>query len=196
MNGSQKNKSDYLERLRLACSEVSKKIKKVNEKLKDKGEWQEHEATFTAMLYHELIVQGIDYSKLSLENQPDTNSKNSKGKKIDLWFEEYQGDKLDITYAHEIKLIGVRKVRGGEFGLRFMNSKAGVYGDLIKLDKYLEDEKDEVGIAIAAYTGKDEISPEKIISLLGHKTSRYTGEKPKNPNLKLLVVSNGESEYA
>jgi beta-xylosidase len=81
------DKKDMFETIRIAAEEADKKKNEMNKVLareekemkfknkkneesteEEEEEWSEYEATYKAMLYHELITQGIDFKRISLEN--------------------------------------------------------------------------------------------------------------------------------
>ena len=148
--------------------------------------WSEYEATFKAMLYHILIKNGLEYYKISMEYSPKAkDNPGIESKRIDIWIDEANDD-----YLLEVKLIGVNN---DTKGLRRVNNKDGLYGDLLKLTeivKYYND-KSTFGIAIAVYDGHDDkincgdieskLKPE-IKGLL----TRY---------VKMMICANGKCKY-
>ena len=185
-----KNKNRYFELVKEAGTNVSMYIKQWSTRNNDK--WGEHEATWKALLFHELIliderVKGI----LSMENTPITKNKRTKGKKMDFWIGEY--------FIIEVKLVKYKKRKSG-YGISNLNSKAGVYGDLLKLQAYLTGEAGSgiKGIVIAVHEVDNWKSKEdrdldvsKIIAKIDPQLVDLLSD-----NLQLLVCSNGECAYA
>ncbi len=188
-----KNKNRYFELVKEAGTNVSMYIKQWSTRNNDK--WGEHEATWKALLYHELIL--IDEKvkdNLTMENRPNTKNEKTGRKRIDLWL----GDPNN-TFVLEVKLIHYKK-RKSKYGVSKLNSKAGVYGDLLKLTDYLnsKDGSGVKGIVIAVYKGDNRKGKEdrnldvkEIIEKIEPKLFDLI-----NDNLQLLVCSNGECEYA
>ena len=151
-----------------------------------KGTWSEYEATFKAMIYHQLIENGLDYRKISMENRPEVKKRDDlKRKRIDIWIDETNDD-----YLLEVKMIGVHPRTKSL--LRVYNKK-GLYGDLVKLTELLKYYKDEhtFGIAIANYNG-----PENNIDC-GYIESRLNRDATDflSPRLKMIICANGECRY-
>jgi hypothetical protein len=188
-----KNKNKYFELVKQASANVSMYIKQWSTRNNDR--WGEHEATWKALLFHELIL--IDEKvkdSLSMENTPHTKNKRTRGKRIDMWL----GDSNNI-FVIEVKLIHYKK-RDSGYGISNLNSKAGVYGDLLKLQGYLtsKDGSGVNGIVIAVHevdNRKDKedrnLDVKKIIAKIDPKPVDLLSD-----NLQLLVCSNGECAYA
>ncbi len=169
-----------------SCARATNKSACMNVKeAKEIGDesWSEFEATFVALLYHELIESGVDYWRISLENKPNTDNEKHKDKKIDLWVETDE----DITYMIEVKLIIYKEKSEG---LRRMNSMAGVRGDLDKLKEIIKNNPSVKGIVIGAYTGKAEVKLKEIIEKIDEDTKSYLSE-----NLKLIVSTSKECKF-
>lgn len=183
-----KGKAEEIElKILESCAKATEKAANMNRKLaKYYGEdnWGEYEATFVAMLYHELVLSGIDQWRISLENNPDTKDERYKGKKIDLWVEA-PGDKL--TYMIEAKLIYYREKSKG---LRHMNSKSGVEGDLDKLTGIIINQPSTKGIVVAAYTGESKVSLQQIKDGVKKDTKKYLSNK-----LNLIVSTPKECDF-
>lgn len=182
-----KNEDRYFELVRQAGENVSKYIKKRVEK-DGEDRWGEYEATWNTLLFHELILIGEkikDY--LSMENPADTEDKETKGKKFDVWI---QDSKIGINYVSEVKLIEYRKRKRG-FGFTKLNSKDGVYGDLLKINAYLKSEKnhDLKGISIAANVTKG-VDVNDVILKVDNKLKKLLSN-----DLRLLICSNGKCAY-
>ena len=170
-----------------SCARATMKSANMNRKLaKYYGEdnWGEYEATFVAMLYHELLLSGIDQWRLSLENNPDSKDERYKDKKIDLWVEA-PGDKL--TYMIEAKLISYREKSKG---LRHMNSMNGVKGDLNKLSGIIKNQSSIKGIVVGPYTGESNVSLQQIKDKVKKDTKTYLSNK-----LKLMVSTPKECDF-
>ena len=170
-----------------SCARATEKAANMNRKLaKYYGEdnWGEYEATFVAMLYHELVLSGIDQWRISLENNPDTKDENYKDKKIDLWVEA-PSDKL--TYMIEAKLISYREKSKG---LRHMNSMNGVKGDLDKLTGIIRNRSSIKGIVVGAYTGESNVSLQQIKDEVKKDTKKYLSNK-----LKMIVSTPEECDF-
>ena len=183
-----KGKEDEIERKILdSCAKATRKSANMNRKLaKYYGEdnWGEYEATHVPMLYHELVLSGVDQWRISLENNPDTKDERYKDKKIDLWVEA-PGDKL--TYMIEAKLIYYREKSKG---LRHMNSMNGVKGYLDKLAGIVENGPTTKGIVVAAYTGESKVSLQQIKDKVNKDTKKYLSNK-----LKLIVSTSKECDF-
>ncbi len=167
----------YFELVRRASNNVSEFTNR-------KERWNEYEATWKALLFHELIqIDENVKDSISMENQAYTTNKKTWGKKFDMW--------LGDSFVLEVKLVWYRKqVR--KDGLRKMNSKTGVRGDLKKLRDFIDSKKGSVkGIAIAVNAKRGNVTPEEIIKLVDGKLIKML-----SGDLKLLVCSNGKCEYA
>lgn len=185
-----KNEDRYFELVKQAGTNVSKYIKHLSTRNNDR--WGEHETTWKALFFHELIL--IDEKVkdvLSMENTPITRNKRTKGKRIDFWIGEY--------FIIEVKLVKHKKRKSG-YGISNLNSKNGVYGDLLKLHSYLtsKDGKGIKGTVIAVHEvgnwkEKEDrnLDVKKIIAKIDPKLFDLM-----NDNLQLLVCSNGECAYA
>ena len=183
-----KGKEDEIElKILDSFARATEKAANMNRKLaKYYGEdnWGEYEATFVAMLYHELLLSGIDQWRISLENSPETKDDKYEDKKIDLWVEA-PGDKL--TYMIELKLISYREKSKG---LRHMNSMNGVRGDLDKLAGIVKNGSSTKGIVVAAYTGESKVSLQQIKDKVNKDTKKYLSNK-----LKLIVSTSKECDF-
>ena len=92
----------YFEMVRRASENVSKYIKKWS-KRNDDERWGEHEATWKALLFHELILSDDKVKdNLSMENTTITNDRKTMGKRFYLWLKD---SKNSIDYVLEVKLI-------------------------------------------------------------------------------------------
>ena len=182
-----KGKTEEIElKILESCARATENAANMNRKLaKDSGEdnWGEYEATFVAMLYHELVQSGIDYWRISLENKPRTKDEKYEDKKIDLWVEAGN----ELTYMIEAKLISYREKSKG---LRRMNSMNGVKGDLDKLNGIIKNRSSIKGIAIGAYTGRSNVSLQQIKDKIEKDTKSYLSEK-----VKLIVSTPKERDF-
>ncbi len=180
-----------LDALILKASEKADKMKnhmnkKEAEKYKD-DTWAEFEATFKAMLYHQLIKNGLEYWNISMENSFEAeDNKKIASKRVDIWIDE-----MNVNYLLEVKMMGVNEKTKG---LRRVNNKAGLYGDLIKLTglvEYKENDGHTFGTAIAVYNGHDgTIDCEYIESRLkGDVTSLLTRY------VRLIICANKRCLY-
>lgn len=152
----------------------------------EENSWSEYEATFKAMIYHQLIENGLDYRKISMENSPDVkNDDDLESKKVDIWINE-----ANDVYLMEVKMIGVHSKTKG---LRKVNNKDGLYGDLLKLTeivKYYKD-KHNFGIAIAVYDGHDDnIDCEYLESRLNKDLTDLLSNY-----IKMMICANGKCKY-
>ena len=172
------------------ATEEAEKMK--NDMNKERGNtyeenfWREHEATYKAMLYHQLIKNGLEFYRISMENSPEAEgNKDIESRKIDLWV-----DKGNDNYFLEVKMFYVNTKTKG---LRRVNNKTGVYGDLLKLTEIVRHRNDEntFGTAIAVYNGSDDtIGFEYIKQRLDEKVTSLL-----NRYVKLIVCANGKCEY-
>jgi hypothetical protein len=184
-----KNEDKYFEMVRQASENVSKYIIQWG-KRNNEDRWGEHEATWKALLFHELIL--IDEKvkdNLSMENTPITEDRKTKGKRFDLWLEDL---KNSTDYLLEVKFIHYKERKRG-YGITMLNSKAGIYGDLLKLDRYLTSHRkpDLKGISIAVNEEDDKVDVSKIIKKIDKELLKLL-----NNNLRLLICSNGKCEFA
>ena len=146
----------------------------------------ELETTFKAMLYYQLIKNGLEYWKISMENSPEAKDNSDiELKRIDIWIDEE-----NVDYLLEVKLVGVHEKTKG---LRRVNNKDGLYGDLLKLTEIVKYFKDEstFGIAIAVYDGHDDsIDCEYIESKLKPEVKGILTRQ-----VKMMICANGKCEY-
>ena len=182
-----KNEDRYFELVMQAGENVSKYIKKC---IEEKGEdrWGEYEATWNALLFHELIL--IDEkvkNYLSMENPADTEDQKTKGKKFDVWI---QDSEININYVLEVKLTYFKEPQR-ESGIKILNVESGVYKDLLKINTYLESEKnnDVKGICIAANVTKG-VDVNEIVANVDDDTKKLLSN-----DLRLLICSDGKCEY-
>jgi hypothetical protein len=152
----------------------------------EESSWLEYEATFKAMLYHQLIKNGLDFQKISMENSPVAEgNEDIESKKIDIWIDEENYD-----YFLEVKMIFVKEETGG---LRRVNDKDGAYGDLLKLAEILRyrNDKSTFGVAIAVYNGPDDkIDCEYIVSKLNKEVTGLLSQ-----HVKMMICANGKCKY-
>lgn len=181
------NEDRYFELVRQASENVSKYIKKRIEQNGD-DRWGEYEATWKALLFHELIL--IDEkvkNYLSMENPADTEDQDTKRKKFDVWI---QDSEININYVMEVKLTyfeGPIK----ESWIKMRNKESGVYADLIKINTYLKSEKnnDIKGISIAANLTKG-IDVNQIVDNVDDDTKKLL-----RGDLRLMICSDGKCAY-
>ena len=184
------NENRYFEVIKQASENVSKYDKRWSARHNER--WGQHEATWKALLFHELILtDGKLKDNLSMENTPETENKQTKGERIDIWL-----GNSDNMFVIEVKLIKYKERKSG-YGFSGLNSRAGVYGDLLKLQGYLtsDDGNGANGIVIAMHEvgeGEDRnLDVNKIIAKVDQNLIDLL-----NDNLRLLVCSNGECAYA
>ena len=185
-----KNENKYFELVKQASENVSKYVKQWSELHNER--WGEYEATWKALLFHELIL--IDEKlkdNLSMENSLFTKDEQIKGKRMDIWL-----GPTGNTYAIEVKRIHYNQGKYG-YGIEGLNSQKGVYGDLLKLKDCLatKDVSGVKGIAIAVLSVRGEedrdIQVDKIIAKIQQKIFDLI-----NDDLRLLICSNGKCAYA
>ena len=181
------NEDRYFELVRQASENVSKYIKKRIEQNGD-DRWGEYEATWKALLFHELIL--IDEkvkNYLSMENPADTEDQDTKRKKFDIWI---QDSEININYVMEVKLTYFEEPKK-ESWIKMRNAESGVYADLLKINTYLKSEKnhDIKGISIAANLTKG-IDVNEIVDNVDDGTKKLL-----RGDLRLLICSNGKCAY-
>ena len=157
-----------------------------DEKYKEKpGLKSEDEATYKAILYREL-TESRDYRMITMESSTFSKKEGVKGKKYDIWI-----TKGEIYYILEVKRFGVSTKTDG---LRGVNDKKGIYGDLMKLDTLIRTigPRDTYGIAIGFFEGNDSITLDDIESKI---EDRVQEKLDKEPNLKLLICAGGKCRY-
>ncbi len=183
-----KNEDGYFELVRQACENVSRYIEQWSKQ--NNGEiWGEHEATWKALLFHELILSDKDMKdNLSMENKAETDDEDTQGKRFDFWLLD---SKNKIYYLIEVKFIHKKNRKSG-YGFIKLNSKEGVYGDLLKLGHYFDSNKehDSKCISIAVNTGKDNVEVGEIIKKVDQKLTSLL-----NDDLRLLICSSGKCKY-
>lgn len=183
-----KNEDRYYDLVRQATTKVSEYILGWSRR-NDKEGWGEHEATWKALLFCELIhIDEKVKDGLSLENKANTRNKEIWKKKFDLWLLDPGNS---VNYVLEVKWI--RYVRQKTHpGLREVHAeKDSVYCDLIKLEKAVKSrrKRDIKGIAVAV--SRNNVDAKEIIKLFKPRITDLLSE-----DLKLLVCSNGNCEYA
>ena len=181
------NEDRYFELVRQASENVSKYIKKRIEQNGD-DRWGEYEATWKALLFHELIL--IDEkvkNYLSMENPADTEDQDTKRKKFDVWI---QDSEININYVMEVTLTYFEEPKK-ESWIKMRNAESGVYADLLKINTYLKSEKnnDIKGISIAANLTKG-IDVNEIVDNVDDGTKKLL-----RGDLRLLICSNGKCAY-
>ena len=184
------NDKGYFEVIKQASENVSKYDKRWSARHNER--WGQHEATWKALLFHELILIDAKLKdNLSMENTPETKNRRTKGKRIDIWL----GDS-DNMFVIEVKLIKYKKRKSG-YGFSRLNSRSGVYGDLLKLQGYLTsvDGNGANGIVIAVHeVGNGEnrkLDVNKIVVKVKQNLVDLLNE-----HLRLLICSNGKCVYA
>lgn len=181
------NEDRYFELVRQASENVSKYIKKRIEQNGD-DRWGEYEATWKALLFHELIL--IDEkvkNYLSMENPADTEDQDTKRKKFDVWI---QDSEININYVMEVKLTYFEEPKK-ESWIKMRNAESGVYADLLKINTYLKSEKnnDIKGISIAANLTKG-IDVNQIVDNVDDDTKKLL-----RGDLRLMICSDGKCAY-
>jgi hypothetical protein len=196
-NSSKSRKTDATSRvvedsffdiIRKSARMADVKINDLNQYYKEEYKeesWSEYEATYSAILYKEL-TESIDYKMITMENRAESQKNGVKRKKYDIWI-----TKGDIYYILEVKRFGVSTKTDG---LRGVNDKKGIYGDLMKLDTLIRTigPRDTYGIAIGFFEGNDSITLDDIDSKLDDE---IWGLLDKEPNLKLLICAGGKCKY-
>jgi hypothetical protein len=121
-----------------------------------------------------------------MESSTFSKKEGVKGKKYDIWI-----TKGEIYYILEVKRFGVSTKTDG---LRGVNDKKGIYGDLMKLDTLIRTigPRDTYGIAIGFFEGNDSITLDDIESKI---EDRVQEKLDKEPNLKLLICAGGKCRY-
>ena len=179
------NEDRYFELVRQASENVSKYIKKRIEQNGD-DRWGEYEATWKALLFHELIL--IDEkvkNYLSMENPADTEDQDTKRKKFDVWI---QDSEININYVMEVKLTYFEEPKK-ESWIKMRNKESGVYADLIKINTYLKSDHDIKGISIAANLTKG-IDVNQIVDNVDDDTKKLL-----RGDLRLMICSDGKCAY-
>ena len=169
-----------------AAETMKNAMNKKRAKTYEESSWREHEATFKAMLYHQLIENGLEFCRISMENSPVApGNKDLESMRIDIWIDEEE-----CNYFLEVKMFYVNPRTKG---LRRINNEKGVLGDLRKLTKILTVRNDEntFGTAIAVYNGSDDtIGFEYIRQRLDENVTNLL-----NRHVKLIVCANEKCEY-
>ena len=97
---------EYMSRIKLATELATKKItaihRKKREKAEDKNEIYQYESLLQAMIYHELIMLGIYFGDVTMDNPIESDNEELKKKKPDMWIENTESGK---SYVLEIKMI-------------------------------------------------------------------------------------------
>ena len=179
---------DFFDIIRKSAEIADTKINDLNQYYKEEyneKSWSEFEATYKAILYREL-TESIDYKMITMENPAESRKEGVEGKRYDIWI-----TKGAVDYVLEVKRLGISTTSGG---LRRVNNKRGIYGDLFKLDTLIRNTlyRDTYGIAIGFFEGDGTMTLDNIGSKIDPKILELLDA---DPNLKFLICSKGKCEY-
>jgi hypothetical protein len=169
-----------------AADQKKNDMNEIKAKLYNEKSWAEYEATYKAMLYHELLNNGLNFSDISMEN--GVAEEYRKGKleraKFDLWIE--YGEK---TLVLEVKLFGDKDKNRG---LYLKTEKRGIYTDLKKLSLLISDGQSDGTdcVALAIYEGKKFTELRQLESYIAKEIRDLLSD-----HLKLMICSGGKCEF-
>ncbi len=112
----------------------------------------EYEATYKALLYHHLLMRGIDYKYLNFEWRPDKEELTLKH--IDLWFD---GPNKRYSFLIEVKQVYRLNRKRDDISiqeyrtLRDGTLVGGIVYDVIKLTNSCKNDKRKYGIMLMTF---------------------------------------------
>ena len=177
---------EYVSRIKLAVELATKKImaihRKVRDENEDRNEIYQYESLFRAMVYHELILLGIYFGDITMDNPINSDKEGLKNKKPDIWIKN--------TFALEIKIIRHDK-KENIIKQIHAEKKDSIIEDIVKLSKAVDDLEIK-GIMILSHQSPNFSGDEDPVDIM-EKEIRKIVRKIKPPESVILVLCSEES---
>ena len=180
--------NEYISRIKLATELATKKIMAIHRKSKEDSEDEnkiyEYESLFRAMIYHELMLLGIYFGDVTLDNPINSDKKELKNKKPDIWVENTE---CGESYMLEIKMI---KHHEKNKIINQINEEKGdsIIKDIRKLSLAMREKPSDVkGIMVVSYQSPNFAEDEDPVDIMD-KEIRKIAKKMKPPDNFMFML--------
>lgn len=181
---------EYIQRIRLATELATKKIIAIHRKNKDNSENEnkiyEYESLFRSMIYHELMNLGIYFGDVKMDNPINSEKKELKTKKPDIWIEN-NGNKK--SYVLEIKMI---KHHEKSKIIQQINADKdhSIIKDIRKLSSLILEMHDDVmGIMVISYQSPNFPENDDPVDLMENEIRKIIKKIKPPDNLMFILCS-------
>ena len=183
---------EFISRIRLATELATKKIIAIHRKSKednykvnskDKNAIYEYESLFRAMIYHELMMIGIYFGDVTMDNSINSDKEGLRRKKPDIWIENTEKGE---SYALEIKTI--RQNKKTSIIDEINNDKSNsIVGDIKKLSEAMRDESFKInGIMVISYQSPNYDEDDDTIDVMDNEIRKIV--KKINPPHDFIIM--------
>ena len=183
---------EFISRIRLATELATKKIIAIHRKSKednykvnskDKNAIYEYESLFRAMIYHELMMLGIYFGDVTMDNSINSDKEGLRRKKPDIWIENTEKGE---SYALEIKTI--RQNKKTSIIDEINNDKSNsIVGDIKKLSEAMRDESFKInGIMVISYQSPNYDEDDDTIDVMDNEIRKIV--KKINPPHDFIIM--------
>ena len=184
---------EFISRIRLATELATKKIIAIHRKSKednykvnskDKNAIYEYESLFRAMIYHELMMLGIYFGDVTMDNSINSEKEGLRHKKPDIWIENTEKGE---SYALEIKTI--RQDKKTSIIDEINNDKSNsIVGDIKKLSEAMRDESFKInGIMVISYQSPNYDEDDDTIDVMDNEIRKIV-KKIKPPHDFIIML--------
>ena len=181
---------EYVSRIKLATEIATKKIMAIHRKNKDDSDDEnkiyEFESLFRSMIYHELMMLGIYFGDVTMDNSINSDKEGLRHKKPDIWIKNIESGQ---DYSLEIKIIKKPKKHGI---IKQMNNdkKNSIIEDIKKLSGAMRDESFKIrGIMVISYQSPNYDEDEDTIDVMDNEIRKIV-KKIKPPHDFIIVLCN------
>ena len=157
---------EYESIIKLATELATKKIMAIHRKerdnAKDKNEIYQYESLFRAMIYHELIMLGIYFGDVTMDNPIESDNEELENKKPDMWVENTESGK---SYVLEIKKIEHHE-KNKIIKQINKDKKNSIIKDIQKLSRAMREEPSNKGIMVLSYQSPNFAGDEDPVDIM------------------------------
>ena len=161
---------EYVSRIKLATELATKKIMAIHRKSKDssdnKNEIYEYESLFRSMIYHELMLLGLYFGDVTMDNPINSDKGVLIHKKPDIWIENTESGE---SYVLEIKMIKHHE-KTRIIDQINEDKKNSILEDIKKLSGTMREESLQVkGIMVLSYQSPNFAGDEDPVDLMDNE---------------------------
>ena len=184
---------EFVSRIRLATELATKKIMAIHRKSKDdnykvnskdKNAIFEYESLFRAMIYHELMMLGIYFGDVTMDNPIDSKKGEIINKKPDIWIENTEKGE---SYALEIKTIRQNKKTSIIDDIN-SDKRNSIVGDIKKLSAAMRDDPFKLkGIMVISFHSPNYTEKENPVDVMDNGIRKIV-KKIKPPHDFIIML--------
>lgn len=178
---------EYMSRIKLATELATKKItaihRKKREKAEDKNEIYQYESLLQAMIYHELIMLGIYFGDVTMDNPIESDNEELKKKKPDMWIENTESGK---SYVLEIKMI-IHHEKNKIIKQINEDKENSIIKDVQKLSLAMRAKPSNKGMMVVSYVSPNFAENEDPVDIMDNEFRKIV-KKIKPPNSLIFML--------